>query len=71
MGWSCTKIWQMNNWQREQMPESGGEMEVRKIEIALSDCIKSDLHVKRGRRMGKIDRKKELKLLTENVVRER
>ena len=35
---------EMKNWQREQIPRKWrGVMEVRKTEIAMGDCIKSDL----------------------------
>ena len=31
--------WEMKNWQREQMPRKK-EMEARKAETAMGDCIK-------------------------------
>ena len=37
------KQWEMKNCQREQMARSGGEMEVTKTEIAMGDCIKSNI----------------------------
>ena len=50
-------------------PENGEEMEVRKIEIAMGDCIKSDLErIEEEQKM--IDRRNWI-LLTENVVREK
>ena len=34
------------------MPRSGGEMEARKTEIVMGDCIKSDLEIV-GEELGK------------------
>ena len=34
--------WERKNWLREQMPRKWREMEARKSEIAMGDCIKSD-----------------------------
>ena len=50
-------------------PENGGEMEARKTEIAMGDCIKSDLE-RVGEEQKMIDRRNWI-LLTENVVREK
>ena len=45
-------------------------MEVRKIEIALSDCIKSDRQ-REGEELEKLIDRRNWKLLIENIVRER
>ena len=40
MGWSCTHNWQMENAKESRCPESGGEMEARKTEIAMEIALK-------------------------------
>ena len=69
MGWSCRKKWQMKNWQREQMPRkyrgNAGE-EDRNCE----DCIESDLE-RVGEECKKMIDRRNWRLLTENVVREK
>ena len=42
MGWSVEKMLD-EKLAESRCAESGGEMEVRKSEIAMEDCIKSDL----------------------------
>ena len=37
------KEWEMKNWQREQMPKRWRGKEARKTDIAMEDCIKSEL----------------------------
>ena len=41
-GLSCRKM-EEEKLAESRCPECGGVMEVRKIEIAMGDCIKSDL----------------------------
>ena len=43
MGWSRGKNGSRNTRDESRCPENGGEKEARKIEIAMGDCIKSDL----------------------------
>ena len=43
MGWSCRKNGRLKTGKDTRCPESEGEMEARKTEIAMGDCIKSDL----------------------------
>ena len=45
-------------------------MESRKTEIAMGDCIKSDLE-RVGEECGKLINRRNVRLLTENVVSER
>ena len=54
MGWSCRKMG-YEKLAESRCTESGGEMEARKIEIAMGDCIKSDLEGV-GQEWVKIDR---------------
>ena len=39
MGWSCGK-WEITNGKESRCPESREEMEARKTEPAMGDCIK-------------------------------
>ena len=43
MGWSSCRTMGDYKLAESRCPESGGEMETRKIEIAMVDCIKSGL----------------------------
>ena len=59
-------------------PESGGEMEAKKTGIAMVNCIKSDIEnilVNRcnvaWRRMEKIIDRRNWRLLSENIVRDK
>ena len=46
---SVKKKWEMQTGKESKCPESGGQNEAREVEIAMGDCIKSDLES--GRRM--------------------
>ena len=35
-----SKEWQIKNWQRKQMPRSGGERQARKIENAMGGLLR-------------------------------
>ena len=52
------------------MPRKWREMEARKTEITTEDCIKSDLE-KVGEEWEKSTHRMNLRLLTENVEREK
>ena len=60
---------EIKNRQREQISRKWRGMETRMTEIAMGDCIKSDLE-KVGEDWNKNDRRN-WRLLTENVVREK
>ena len=43
-----------NKWQRNQMPQNGGEKDVRKSDIAMGGCIKGDIErIREERRKSK------------------
>ena len=50
-------------------PENGGEMKTRKTEIAMGNCIKSDIE-RVGEKVGK-NYRSNWRRLTENIVREK
>ena len=42
MGWSCRQMLD-DKLAESRCPQGGGEMEVRKTEIKMGDCTKSDI----------------------------
>ena len=54
----------MTNWQRKRYPKSRGEMEAgKKTEIAMGDCIRSDIE-RVGENLEKMIERRNRKLLT-------
>ena len=68
MGWSCRKNRRWKTGKESRSPDSGEEMETRTIEIAMRDCIKSDIE-RVGREWKKlIDRRKRQKWKIPNLL---
>ena len=71
MGWSCRKKnGRYNICIDSRCPEIGGEMEAKKTRNCDGDCIKIDIE-RVGEEWDKIIDRRNWRLLTENVVREK